>query len=235
MFETNFNTIAQKFDASFSNDDHTFQTNFINNSGTVGVAGASAYEIAVANGFKGTEKEWLESLKGDKGIDGYTPIKGVDYFDGKDGKDGIDGYTPVKGVDYFDGVAGKDGKDGYTPIKGIDYFDGKDGYTPIKGVDYFDGQNGKDGVDGKNGISTSHSWDGTILTVTSASGTSSAELKGEQGERGVSGVYVGDGDMPLGYNVQVIVNGEASVGYPTAEEVQAMINTSLGVIENGYY
>lgn len=36
------------------------------------------------------------------GKDGYTPVKGIDYFDGKDG------YTPVKGVDYFDGVDGKD-------------------------------------------------------------------------------------------------------------------------------
>ena len=35
------------------------------------------------------------------GKDGYTPIKGVDYFDGKDGVDGKDGYTPIKGVDYF--------------------------------------------------------------------------------------------------------------------------------------
>lgn len=30
-----------------------------------GDRGASAYEVAVANGFKGTEAEWLESLKGD--------------------------------------------------------------------------------------------------------------------------------------------------------------------------
>lgn len=29
------------------------------------------------------------------------PVKGEDYFDGKDGIDGKDGYTPVKGVDYF--------------------------------------------------------------------------------------------------------------------------------------
>jgi hypothetical protein len=29
----------------------------------VGGAGRSAYEIAVANGFEGTEGEWLESLK----------------------------------------------------------------------------------------------------------------------------------------------------------------------------
>ena len=43
------------------------------------------------------------------------------------------GYTPIKGIDYFDG------KDGVTPVKGIDYFDGKDGVTPVKGIDYFDG------------------------------------------------------------------------------------------------
>lgn len=30
-----------------------------------GIAGKSAYEIAVENGFKGTEVEWLESLKGE--------------------------------------------------------------------------------------------------------------------------------------------------------------------------
>lgn len=42
---------------------------------------------------------------GPKGNDGYTPVKGVDYFDGQKGNDG---YTPVKGVDYFDGADGKD-------------------------------------------------------------------------------------------------------------------------------
>ena len=30
-------------------------------------AGKSAYDIAVENGFKGTETEWLESLKGKDG------------------------------------------------------------------------------------------------------------------------------------------------------------------------
>ncbi len=50
-----------------------------------GADGLSAYEIAVIYGFEGTEEEWLASLKG---IDGYTPQKGVDYFDG------IDGFSP---------------------------------------------------------------------------------------------------------------------------------------------
>lgn len=33
-------------------------------SGLDTIRGYSAYEVAVINGFKGTEKEWLESLKG---------------------------------------------------------------------------------------------------------------------------------------------------------------------------
>lgn len=83
--------------------------------------GKSAYEIAVDNGFEGTEPEWLESLKG---ADGYTPVKGKDYFDGKNGDDG---YTPQKGVDYFDGKDGADFTyDMFTPeqlenLKGESY------------------------------------------------------------------------------------------------------------------
>lgn len=41
-----------------------------------GETGESAYEIAVQNGFVGTEKEWLESLKGGDApsdIDWSTP------------------------------------------------------------------------------------------------------------------------------------------------------------------
>ena len=37
-----------------------------------GTAGKSAYEIAVDNGFVGTETEWLESLKGEQRTNGST-------------------------------------------------------------------------------------------------------------------------------------------------------------------
>ena len=49
------------------------------------VSGYSAYDLAVANGFKGTLAEWLASLRG---ADGYTPQKGVDYDDGEKGDPG---------------------------------------------------------------------------------------------------------------------------------------------------
>ena len=52
---------------------------------------------------------------------------------------------------------------------------GDPGYTPQKGIDYNDG------------VSATHSWNGTTLTITSASGTSSADLKGDRGDPGVKG------------------------------------------------
>lgn len=47
------------------------------------------------------------------------------------------------------------------------------------------GGSGTPGKDGKDGISVTHRWNGTVLVVTSASGTSSANLKGEKGEPGL--------------------------------------------------
>lgn len=57
-----------------------------------GTQGDSAYEIAVKNGFKGTEAEWLESLKGSDGKDGA---------DGSNGTDGKDGFTLEELINYY--------------------------------------------------------------------------------------------------------------------------------------
>ena len=72
--------------------------------GPKGDNGASAYEVALENGFKGTEKEWLASLQGAQGKDGATGPKGDkgDKGDtGETGAKGVDGKTPVKGTDYW--------------------------------------------------------------------------------------------------------------------------------------
>lgn len=42
--------------------------------GTNGSDGKSAYQIASENGFEGSEQEWIESLKGQNGDSGITPI-----------------------------------------------------------------------------------------------------------------------------------------------------------------
>lgn len=43
--------------------------------GTIGKDGKSAYEVALANGFKGTEQEWLDSLVGPPGADGNVSFE----------------------------------------------------------------------------------------------------------------------------------------------------------------
>lgn len=45
-----------------------------------GKDGKSAYEIWLEEGNVGTGEDFLNSLKGADGKDGYTPIKGTDYF-----------------------------------------------------------------------------------------------------------------------------------------------------------
>ena len=57
--------------------------------------GDSAYDIAVKNGFEGTEAEWLESLKGTDGTDGK------DGTDGVNGTDGKDAFTLDELVNYY--------------------------------------------------------------------------------------------------------------------------------------
>ena len=66
-----------------------------------GADGKSAYELAQENGFKGSEQEWLESLKGEVGPQGPQGEKGDVGPQGPKGEKGEDGLTPVKGVDYF--------------------------------------------------------------------------------------------------------------------------------------
>ena len=56
-----------------------------------GKDGKSAYEVAVAYGFVGTEVEWLESLKGVDGLPGKDGKSGADGLPGRDGIDGTDG------------------------------------------------------------------------------------------------------------------------------------------------
>lgn len=124
----------------------------------IGPPGMSAYEVWLSSGNEGSVEDFLESLEGEPGLPGYTPQKGIDYFDGTSG---VDGYTPRKGIDYFDGAEGKSayeiwlaaGNEGSEEDfiislrgeQGDPGSPGVDGQTPQKGVDYFDGADGKDG------------------------------------------------------------------------------------------
>lgn len=136
-------------------------------SGLEFIQGKSAYEVAVINGFSGTEEEWLASLKGepgrpgDKGEQGEPGsvvfeeltdeqkemLRGYPGEDGQDGKDGADGYTPVKGKDYFDG---EDGRDGVSPTVSVVAISGghRVSITDANGTKTFDVMDGEDGAAG---------------------------------------------------------------------------------------
>ncbi|MFH8345006.1 hypothetical protein [Streptomyces sp. NPDC018045] len=69
----------------------------------VAVRGASAYEVAVANGFSGTVADWLSSLVGPRGPEGATGPRGEQGPRGERGEQGPPG---------ADGAPGKDGAPG---------------------------------------------------------------------------------------------------------------------------
>ena len=88
-----------------------------------GPQGLSAYQVAVKNGFVGTEQEWLDSLvgeKGDKGDKGDTGEQGIQGERGLQGEQGIQGVQGEKGDKGDKGDKGQDGTNG---------IDGRDGYV----------------------------------------------------------------------------------------------------------
>lgn len=78
--------------------------------GKDGRDGKSAYQVAVDNGFIGTESEWLALLKGDAGDKGDKGDVGGQGIPGRNGSDGINGKDGADGKGAYQyAVAG-----GYT-------------------------------------------------------------------------------------------------------------------------
>jgi hypothetical protein len=69
-----------------------------------GPAGESAYEVAVANGFDGTEQEWLTSLKGADGAPGDPGTPGTPGEPGAKGEPGEKGEKGEKGASGLEGA-----------------------------------------------------------------------------------------------------------------------------------
>lgn len=80
--------------------------------------GKSAYAIAVAHGFQGTEQEWLNSLRGPQGPKGEPGRNGVDGINGEQGLQGIQGPPGPPGKDGINGAKGEQGIPGPPGPKG---------------------------------------------------------------------------------------------------------------------
>ena len=103
--------------------------------GEKGTDGKSAYQIAVEQGYQGSESDWLSSLKGDKG---NTGAKGNP---GQDGADGKSAYAIAVEHGYEDSeekwllsLKGEKGDTGERGEKGDAGVAGKDGFSPIANV-----------------------------------------------------------------------------------------------------
>ena len=149
--------------------------------GKDGVDGKSAYEIAVDNGYTGTEQAWLESLKGDKGDTGEPGAAGEK---GEPGEKGDTGAAGKDGRDGTDGAAGRDGVNGASAYE-IAVQHGYSGteaawLESLHGADGAKGDTGASGKDGTDGFSpvakVEKSGSVVTITITDANGTTIATL-----------------------------------------------------------
>ncbi|MCL2630786.1 MAG: hypothetical protein FWD49_04610 [Firmicutes bacterium] len=172
--------------------------------------GLSAYQIAVAKGYSGTETQWLLTLVGAKGNDGISPHIGNNgnwYIgttdtgvkaQGDKGADGVDGTNGQDGIDGIDGNNGNDGKSAYD----IWLDNGNTGTETdflnwLKGAD---GQNGNDGNNGNNGNDGKSAYDIWLDNGNTGTETDFLEWlkgttggKGDKGDTGATGGKGADG------------------------------------------
>lgn len=133
--------------------------------GEDGADGKSAYEIAVDNGFTGSEQDWLDSLVGPEGPKGDVGPKGDPGEPGANGKDGLSAYeiavengfvgTEQDWLDSLVGAQGEPGADGLSAyeIAVNNGFVGTESewLASLEGPQGVQGEQGPAGADGTDG------------------------------------------------------------------------------------
>ncbi|WP_289306576.1 ESPR-type extended signal peptide-containing protein, partial [Acinetobacter junii] len=122
-----------------------------------GVDGKSAYELAVDEGYIGSQTQWLASLKGDKGdkgdvgATGATGAQGVQGDKGDKGDKGDIGATGATGAQGIQGDKGDKGDKGDVGATGATGAQGVQGDKGDKGDAGATGATGAQGVQGDKG------------------------------------------------------------------------------------
>ena len=132
------------------------------------------------------ERQFIGNVKGPKGD------PGKDGANGTNGKDAVIATATAKSdASHLDQptvevtLGGEPGSQTFDfSFKGLMGPQGPKGDAGAPGAA---GSAGKDGAAGKDGVSVTHEWEGTTLKVTSASGTTEADLVGPTGPAGPAG------------------------------------------------
>jgi hypothetical protein len=179
-----------------------------------GMDGASAYEIAVVNGFVGTEVQWLASLDGPQGIQGIQGLSGDTGPQGIQGIPGVDGAQGLQGIQGESGAAGTAGASAYqvavtggfvgTEAEWIASLVGAQGIQGVAGTNGTNGEQGIQGIQGPSGTNGTNGVDGAsayeVAITNGFVGTEVqwlASLEGPQGIQGIQGIQGNTGDQGL--------------------------------------
>ena len=177
-----------------------------------GADGASAYEIAVENGYTGTEAEWLSSLKGEKGDAGEQGIQGIQGEKGDTGEQGLQGIQGEKGEKGDTGAAGKDG------MNGTDGRDGANGFSPTATV---------------TGTDT-----GAVISITDKNGTTTATVKnGTNAEATLWGDYTPgwDGSAHAMYCTAKLVTVMGKQTWQVLPSISTVSHNALDIVPDGLF
>lgn len=154
----------------------------------------SAYELAVKNGYTGTELEWLASLAGEVGADGISAYE-LAVQNGYSG-------TEAEWLDSLVGATGKDGAEGKSAYK-IAVENGFQGSVD----QWLDSLVGEDGATGKSAyqLAVDHGYRGTQAQWLDS-------LKGEAGENGKSAYEIAQENGYLGTQTQWLTSLVGATG-----------------------
>lgn len=187
---------------------------------------------------------------GPVGPQGYSPVKGKDYWTETDKKEIIEEASEgiVQGSDGFSPyVEIRDGENStfvsITDVNGTQTFEvpdgtpGKDGYTPIKGVDYFDGEPGKDGEDYV--LTQADKEEIAAMIPGGGGGGGSAEVTAESIKTALGYVPADEADIP---EVPTKVSAfENDAGFITAKDIPVIpevpvksVNGKTGAVQLSY-
>lgn len=164
------------------------------------------------------QRQLLGHVKGDKGDKGEPGTNGKDAV-----ISGATGRTDASHLDQPTVTVQVGGEPGAQTFD----FDFK-GFMGPKGEAGPKGDAGTPGAAGKDGVSVTHEWEGTTLKVTSASGTTSADLVGPAGPTGPAGAQ-GPAYKPGGTTGQIVLGDGSTVDIATffTVNVEAM-RTAIG-------